>query len=274
MRPTSPPSPPEPATGSAARWGPLWGHRPDDWAASEDQQQPTYDAALDRLALGAGRRVLDVGCGSGAFLALAAARGAAVAGIDASPALLERARRRVPGAELVAGDMEALPWADDTFDAVTGFNAFFFAQDMVGALREAGRVARPGAPVVIQVFGRPERCDLEASKAVTRPFFPPPPPGASRAPQLWRPGVLEELAAAAGLTPVEAFDLRYALEYPDAETLGRLLIAPAGVARTVGPQREPQVRAAIVEALARCRRPDGSYRLENELHFLVAAAAR
>jgi hypothetical protein len=35
---------------------------------------------------------------------------------------------------------------------VTGFNSFFFANDMVAALREAGRVAKPGAPVVIQVW--------------------------------------------------------------------------------------------------------------------------
>jgi hypothetical protein len=46
----------------------------------------------------------------------------------------------------------------------TGFNSFFFAADMVAALREARRVAKPGAPVVIQVWGWPERCDIEAMK--------------------------------------------------------------------------------------------------------------
>jgi len=44
-----------------------------------------------------------------------------------------------------------LLYEDDTYDLVTGFNSFFFANDMVAALREAGRVAKPGAPVVIQV---------------------------------------------------------------------------------------------------------------------------
>ncbi len=44
---------------------------------------------------------------------------------------------------------------------------------MVAALREAGRVAKPGAPVVIQVWGAHERCDLEAMKQIARPFFPP-----------------------------------------------------------------------------------------------------
>jgi ubiquinone/menaquinone biosynthesis C-methylase UbiE len=90
----------------------------------------------------------------------------------ASRALLEIARNRVPDADLRWGDMQHLPYDDDCFDLVTGFNSFFFAEDMVAALREAGRVARPGAPVMIQVFGRPERCDLEAVKAVMRPFLP------------------------------------------------------------------------------------------------------
>src|SRR5262245_2185208 len=141
----------EQRTGSAAQWGPLWGARPEDWAANEDQQTPTYEAALERVELHPGDRVLDIGCGSGAFLRLAADRGASVAGLDASEALIEVARRRLPGAELEVGEMESLPFADDSFDLVTGFNSFFFAADIVAALREAGRVARPGAPVVIQV---------------------------------------------------------------------------------------------------------------------------
>jgi len=37
--------------GSAARWGPLWGARPEDWAACEDQQVPSYDAALEHVGL-------------------------------------------------------------------------------------------------------------------------------------------------------------------------------------------------------------------------------
>jgi SAM-dependent methyltransferase len=262
-----------PSSGSAHRWGPLWGHRPDDWAATEDLQHPTYEAALRHLDLTSGARVLDVGCGSGVFLALAAARGANVHGLDASPSLLDRARARVPDADLRAGDMEALPWTDATFDVVCGFNAFFFADDLVAALREAGRVARPGAPVVIQVFGAPEACDLEAAKAVLRPFFPPPPPGAPAAPALWRPGALEAVAQAAGLTPTASFDVTYAMEYPDAETLGRLLVAAAGVARVVGPEREPEVRDALVAALEPRRHADGSYHLNNTFHYVIAAAA-
>src|SRR5215212_8505854 len=162
-------------TGSADRWGPLWGARPADWAVSEDQQTPAYEEALRRVDLEPGQLVLDIGCGVGAFLRLVADRGGRAFGLDASHALLEVARTRLPDADLRVGEMEALPYEDDTFDLVTGFNSFFFANDIVAALREAGRVAKPGAPVVVQVWGPHERNDLEAMKAVARPFFPPRP---------------------------------------------------------------------------------------------------
>jgi SAM-dependent methyltransferase len=262
----------ETKSGSAERWGPLWGARPDDWALSEDQQIPSYEEALRRVGLEPGQLVLDIGCGAGAFLRLAADRGARPFGLDASEALIELARKRVPDADLRVGEMEALPYEDDVFDLVTGFTSFFFANDIVAALREAGRVAKPGAPVVIQVWGPHERRDLEAMMAIAHPYLPPRPSDAPPEPDYWKPGVLEDLASGAGLTPGEAFDLTWAYEYPDSDTLGRAMMAPAGIATLVGPEREPEVRTAIVEGLAPYRTPEGGYRLRNEFHFLIARA--
>lgn len=257
--------------GSAGRWGPLWGARPGEWAAIEEQQLPTYEEAIRRVGLGPGQRVLEVGCGTGVFLRAAADRGAEVVGLDASEALLELARARVPEADLRLGDMQFLPFEDDVFDVVAGFNSFFFAADLVAALREAGRVAKPGPPVVIQVWGRPDRCDLDAMKPVTRPLLPPPPPGAPPAPALWQPGVLEGLAAEAGLRPQTSYDVSWAYDFADDESLGRAMISAGGLSVLVG-GHEAEVRRAIVDALAAYRQPDGSYRLENEWHTLIASA--
>jgi SAM-dependent methyltransferase len=259
-------------SGSAERWGPLWGARPDDWALSEDQQVPTYEAVLRRVELGPGSRVLDIGCGAGTFLRLAAERGADVFGLDASPALIELARARVPAADLRVGDMEALPYDDDAFDLVTGFNSFFFANDMEAALREARRVAKPGAPVAVQVWGPPERRDLAATMKIAHRFLPPRPADAAPERELWKPGVLRDLVAGAGLDPREEFDVTWAYEYPDADTLGRALLAPAGLSVLVGPEREAEVRAAIIEGMAPFRTLPGSYRLQNEFHCLLARA--
>jgi SAM-dependent methyltransferase len=263
---------PSVATGSASRWGPLWGARPSDWALSEDRQLPTYEAALDRTGLERGWRVLDIGCGAGAFLRLVSDRGATCAGLDASEALIAFARTRLPDADLRVGEMEDLPWEDDSFDLVSGFNAFFFADDMVAALREARRVARRGAPVVIQVWGAHERCDLEAMKLLARPFLPPRPADAPPDPDLSRPGLLEALARSAGLTPEVEFDAAWTIEYPDAATLGRAMVAVAGLAVLAGPDGELALERAIVDGLARFRAADGSYRLSNEFHYLIARA--
>jgi SAM-dependent methyltransferase len=259
-------------TGSASRWGPLWGARPADWALSEDRQLPTYEAALERTGLEPGWRVLDVGCGVGAFLRLVAERGGEPHGIDASEALIEFTRGRLPDADLRVGEMEDLPWDNDSFDLVTGFNSFFFADDMVAALREAGRVAKPGAPIVIQVWGAHERCDLEAMKQLARPFLPPRPPDAPPDPDLSQPGALEGLATQAGLTPKGEFDASWILEYPDADTLGRALVAVAGLTVLAGPEHEQELKTAIVDGLAPYRTSDGSYELSNEFHYLIASA--
>jgi SAM-dependent methyltransferase len=260
------------ASGSAERWGPLWGARAEDWATSEKQQVPTYAAAIDRVGLEAGKAVLDIGCGTGVFLRLVADRGARAMGVDASEALVEIARRRVPDADVRVGEMQALPFEEDSFDLVTGFNSFFFAEDMVAALREAARVAKPGAAVVIQVWGPPERNSLEAMKEVARAYLPPPPQDAPAAAELWRAGALERLAEEAGLSPEDSFDVEWSYEFPDAETLGRAMMAPAGLATLVGPEQEEEVRGKIVELLALHRTPEGGYRLPNQFHYLVARA--
>jgi SAM-dependent methyltransferase len=258
-------------TSSAERWGPRWGSRPADWAASEEQQLPTYEEAIRRVGIGAGMRVLEVGCGSGVFLRAAADRGAAVAGLDASAALIDLARARVPEADLQVGDLQFLPYENDAFDVVAGFNAFFFADDMVAALREAGRVARPGSPVVIQVWGAHGRCDLDAIKPIVRPLFPGYDPDAPPPPDLAVAGVLEGIAAAAGLTPGEAYDVSWAYVYEDDDAMLRGMLSAAGVGDAAG-DGEPALRAGLLEALAPFRTARGGYHLENEWHTLVATA--
>ena len=50
------------------------------------------------------------------------------------------------------------------------------------------------------------------------------------------------------------------------------MVAPAGIATLVGPEREQEVKEKIVEGLETYRTEDGGYRLRNEFHFLVARA--
>jgi ubiquinone/menaquinone biosynthesis C-methylase UbiE len=134
--------------------GELWGARARDWAeVQEPAQQELYPPIFDAAAVGDGTALLDVGCGSGVAAAIAHALGAKVSGIDAAVQLIAIARERVPAGDFRVGELEALPYDDDSFDVVTGFNALQYAADPVHALQEARRVARPGGTVAILTWG-------------------------------------------------------------------------------------------------------------------------
>src|SRR5262245_45210486 len=108
--------------GTAQIQGSLWGARARDFAeAVEPCGRPLYEAVFDAADVRAATRLLDVGCGPGLAALLASARGAQVAGLDAAEASLEVARERVPAGDFRVGEMEDLPWPDNTFDVVTGF---------------------------------------------------------------------------------------------------------------------------------------------------------
>src|SRR6476659_3724140 len=111
--------------GSANLQGEWWGRSAGDWSCvQEPTAVPLYEAALSRLRIGPGTRVLDAGCGAGLFAGMAAGRGAAAVGIDVSEALILAARERFPEARFETAELETLPFEECTFDAVTGFNVF------------------------------------------------------------------------------------------------------------------------------------------------------
>lgn len=116
-----------------------------DYAAArsdESNARPLLDTLRERLPADA--RVLDAGCGDGHPVLAALDRFDRV-GLDLSNTQLRRASRQV-SAELVRGDLAALPFAADAFDAVTAFHSVIHVptEDHPEAFREFARVLRPG----------------------------------------------------------------------------------------------------------------------------------
>jgi SAM-dependent methyltransferase len=104
-----------------------------------------YLIFLELLGVRAGHRLLDVACGPAVLLEAAAARTSELHGIDISPVAIALGRTRVPQANLVVGNAERLPYADESFDRITCLGSLERMLDVSHALREMLRVGAPRA---------------------------------------------------------------------------------------------------------------------------------
>jgi SAM-dependent methyltransferase len=249
----------------------LWGRRPEDWAQlAEPQNTQLFADALDAAGVVAGSRLLDVGCGSGLALSMAAERGARVSGIDIAPTLLAVARRRVPDADLREGGLDALPFPDRSFEAVLAINALQFAADPGRALGEIHRVLRPGGRLAIGGFAAPETCESTALHVAMESLVPPDRHEDHAPYALAAPGALEAALAGARLTVTLDREQPGDWRYADLDGALRGLLSSAGGARAVALAGEERVREVLSRALAPFVTPDGAYVMHNRFRLIVA----
>lgn len=252
--------------GSRAEEGHLWGARPRDWAeVQEATGRELYLAVLDALALQEGAALLDVGCGAGLFCSLAAERGGAVSGLDAAPELVNIARERTPDGDFQVGEMEALPYPDGSFDVVCLLNSLHYAAHPAVALREARRVARRGAPIVLGAWETGEGLGSLGLHTGADALRPRPRParddragsgrGAPRGRRSLGRGVADRRV------PVHLSGPR--------RGPSRTAVLGAGDPR-VEAAGEVAVREAVAETIAPFANVFGAYRMDNRYRFLVA----
>jgi SAM-dependent methyltransferase len=153
-----------------------------DWGDLYDPANPRSHGFLARRAAAlalcgdlTGRLVLDLGCGTGVlFDEAGTSRAAAYLGIDAAPNMVEAARMNLRAlgrpetftAEV--GDVTKLALPDASFDVVVGLGLLEYFDDPRAVVREAVRVAKPGA---LLVFSTPRRGSLNGAMiALSRPL--------------------------------------------------------------------------------------------------------
>jgi demethylmenaquinone methyltransferase / 2-methoxy-6-polyprenyl-1,4-benzoquinol methylase len=138
-------------------------------AALSFGQDPRWRRALvAAVAPASGMRVLDVATGTGMVAAelLSRCGDCAVVGLDQSAEMLAGARARFDGddrVELIEGQAERLPFADDSFDALTFTYLLRYVDDPPATLRELARVVRPGGRVASLEFGVPPLAPARAA---------------------------------------------------------------------------------------------------------------
>jgi SAM-dependent methyltransferase len=169
--------------------------------------------------------------------------------------------------------MEDLPWPDDMFDVVTGFNAFQFASDTIKALREARRVARPDGRVAMAVWGRQQDCGMADTFAAIIRRLPPPSPDVGGPFALGQPGRLERLLEEAGLPPLTSAEVDCDFVFPDLDSALRAVLS-SGMAVAAGEQiGEEPVRQAITESFAQFQTTAGGYHQPNRIRYVIASAS-
>jgi demethylmenaquinone methyltransferase/2-methoxy-6-polyprenyl-1,4-benzoquinol methylase len=135
-------------------------------AALSFWQDPRWRRALvSALAPAPGERIVDVATGTGMVAAELLARAdCSVVGVDQSPQMLAAARARFAAlaqaegrsrVELIEGEAEALPFGDESFDALTFTYLLRYVDDPAATMRELARVVRPGGRVASLEFGVP-----------------------------------------------------------------------------------------------------------------------
>lgn len=123
------------------------------WARSYDGPNPAIEGEepimWELLAGIPPGNALDAACGTGRHAARLAELGHTVIGVDATEAMLDIARAKLPGADLRRGRLEALPVDDASVDVITCALALEHVPDLTPVFREFARVMRPGGQLVI-----------------------------------------------------------------------------------------------------------------------------
>ncbi|GAC1356666.1 MAG: class I SAM-dependent methyltransferase [Vulcanimicrobiaceae bacterium] len=256
--------------GTAVQNGALWGAKAQEWAdRQEPNHAPLWRKILDVAEVHAGTTLLDVACGAGNLGALARARGAAVTGIDASQALVDLAASRVEGT-FISGEMEELPFADESFEVVTICNGLQYAADRHRAACELKRVLKKGGVAVVGMWSESEKCDMNAVFTAVKTLAPPP-PGTPAPLDLSQLMVLRSLLQDAGFDVLTDGEVDVPFVYADAEDYW-LAQRSAGVmesaAQRVG---EEKLRIALLEAARPYTQADGRIVFHNTMRYMVAS---
>jgi len=257
--------------GSAGIQNELWSKQSKDWSElSEPNHRPLFSAMLDATQVQTDTAFLDVGCGGGGASVLAAARGAKVNGIDASSALVDYASQRLPESEFLQGDIENLPYSDDSFDVVFAANVIQYSDNRHKAAAELVRVCSKTGRIVTGLFASPERVAYRAIFEALKDAMPSPPPGKGPF-ELSLDGALEKVLESANMTVISNGEVNCPFIFSDLDTLWRAAASGGPLQAQIKIVGEEVLKEAISVAGKQFQAADGSINISpNNFRYVVA----
>jgi SAM-dependent methyltransferase len=231
-----------------------------------------YKKVLEQLASLKDTMLLDAGCGSGMFSHMAIRAGADVIGVDAASGLLEVARQRNPKNNFLEEDIEALPFAPNSFDVVTAFNSFQYAGNFEGAVAEAKRVLKPRGRLVIGIWDKPEASEATTILKAISTLLPPPPPGTPGPFALSEEGKMESVFETAGLKLLYKTRIGCPLSYQNLSEGIMSFMGTGPAAAATAKASQEKVESVIATAFEPYRLTEERYHLQNQ--FLVFIASK
>ena len=231
-------------------------------------------ASLEGDAVGCGMwgrktRFFDAGCGAGGASALAAQYA-----VHGSPASMHRklsSPSHASGcrmASFVVGDLENLPYDDDSFDVTFAANSVMFATDPARAVRELARVTAPGGRVAVGIWGTPEECEMRHIFKALVDTLPTPPRGEGPF-ALSGHGVLEGLFTQAALKVLTSGETDCSFEYADFESAWRAISSAGPYQAAMQSVTETEIKIAVQAALKPYQDSQGRVRLENRFRYVI-----
>lgn len=250
--------------------GKLWSTAPNHWSTHfEPFFLPLYKKTLTQLRLTGEDSLLDAGCGSGMFSHMAISTGAHVVGIDAAPGLLNVARERNPGHNFLEEDLIALPFGNESFDYVAGFNSFQYAGDFTAALAEAKRVLKDGGRLVIGIWDKAEASDASNVLKAIGTLLPPPPPGTPGPFALSEDGKMEKIIESIGLKLVYKSKTSCPFLYYSLNDGVKSFMGTGPAAAAMNYASKKHVEQTIADALQPYHLTEDFYHLQNSFLLFI-----
>ena len=247
-----------------------WGDQARVWATvMEPRWWPEFDAVLRASEVGDATDYLDIACGSGLMINMAARRGARPHGVDASDRLLAIAKRRTPDADIRHGDMNALPWDDATFDVVTSCRGIWGPNQQ--AVHEAARVLRPGGRLGLSFFSATRESSQigKAFKAIRR-ISDHEVEQSMRLGQIGLEGRAEEMCEVAVLEAGPRQGVEFELEGADLDHEVRAWMSAGPAWMAIQERGAEEVERSIREELADLEETDYGVRTQVVIEYVVA----